>query len=327
MTANAPLDELIAHTYPYRGLAWPNPTVGASVVKDGRILGVGVHTVYGEAHAERIALAAAGDNARGATLYSTLEPCTHTGKTPPCCEAIIDAGIHTVVWASDDPHAHVRIRPAQPILEGAGIRVQRGSLDAKARHLNPALFHTKKRPYITLKIAQSLDGKLVAPKNRYITNTRARRFVHQLRHEVDAVLIGGGTLRHDDPELTIRHDIPHTKLPDVIILSRHAPDKHYACMQAKRQVHWLDYRDGWDAIMDQIAALGYRHILVEGGPVLLNNMIDKADTLILMTAGCILGGEAHWGISLDVALDPIVTHTFTGDPETCMRVFQVSNRV
>lgn len=186
----------------------PNPVVGAVLVKRGRIIGQGYHRQAGLAHAEVEALRKAGERAAmGSTLYVTLEPCHHTGRTPPCCDAIIRAGIRRVVIATKDPNPITNGRGIAR-LRRAGIRLSVGVLEEDARRL-VAPFHkaiTTKLPWMIVKIAQSLDGKIAAAtgQSRWISSAPARAFTHRLRHQVDAILIGANTVLQDDPDLSAR---------------------------------------------------------------------------------------------------------------------------
>ena len=207
------------------GQTAPNPMVGAVVVRDGRIIAEGWHARFGEAHAEAMALAAAGDQARGADVYVTLEPCAHHGKTPPCADALIAAGVRRVVIACGDPNV-VAGGGAARLLQ-AGIDVVVGVGEEEALELNaPFLFahrHTE-RPFVTLKLALSLDGA-IAPADRrqyWLTGDSARRQVHRLRAEADAILVGLGTARADNPDLTVRHGRRPRVVPRRVVLDRRA---------------------------------------------------------------------------------------------------------
>jgi len=193
------------------GLASPNPTVGCVIVKDGAILGEGFHQYHWRDHAEIVALKQAGDRARGATLYVTLEPCNHTGRTGPCTEAIIAAGISRVVAAMQDPNPKTRGRGSAH-LRAAGIEVDTGLLESEAEKLNEAFacWITTKRPFVTLKSALTLDGQLALPgarkgkKHVWISSEESRAEVQRRRHASDALLTGIGTILADDPLLTDR---------------------------------------------------------------------------------------------------------------------------
>ena len=191
------------------GRTAPNPLVGAVVVKGGRVVGEGFHARYGGPHAEVVALRRAGARARGAQLFVTLEPCDHHGKMPPCTAAVIRAGIREVVCAMRDPHAIVNGRGFRR-LRRAGLRVRTGVLRDAAAQLNRAFVTamTRRRPYVTLKMAQTLDGKIatVTRQSRWITGPRARRRVHALRREAGAILVGVETVVADNPRLGMRAD-------------------------------------------------------------------------------------------------------------------------
>lgn len=190
-----------------RGHVSPNPMVGAIVVADGKIKSRGFHEKYGEAHAEVNAIRAAGELARGATLYCTLEPCCHHGKTPPCTKAVIEAGIGRVVIAMKDPNPKVAGKGIDE-LQAAGIEIVCGVLEREARSLNEyfVTYHELKRPFVTIKWAMTLDGRTGTDSNhsRWISNEASRRYVHELRGWHDAILIGIGTILADDPMLNVR---------------------------------------------------------------------------------------------------------------------------
>lgn len=203
------------------GRTSPNPLVGAVVVKDGEIVGEGYHRRAGEPHAEVVALAAAGENSRNATLYVTLEPCNHYGKTPPCTEAVIKAGISTVYVAALDPNPLVSGRGIARLRE-AGIHVNVGLMEKEACELNRFFvkFITRGLPYVALKTAMTLDGKIATRtgNSRWITNERSREYVHQLRNIYDAVLVGIGTVLADDPLLSTRLPQADTRDPVRLII-------------------------------------------------------------------------------------------------------------
>ncbi|MDD4526917.1 MAG: bifunctional diaminohydroxyphosphoribosylaminopyrimidine deaminase/5-amino-6-(5-phosphoribosylamino)uracil reductase RibD [Candidatus Margulisbacteria bacterium] len=189
------------------GSVSPNPMVGAIVVKDNKIIASGFHQKYGEAHAEKIALNRAGAEANGATLYVTLEPCCHFGKTPPCTDAIIEAGISKVVVAMKDPNPLVS--ESENILKTNGVAIEFGMLEKEAKVQNQQFIKNIKynRPYVTLKLGTTLDGKIADRfyNSKWITNEKSREYVHQLRYEHDAILVGAGTVCSDNPTLTVRH--------------------------------------------------------------------------------------------------------------------------
>lgn len=207
-----------------QGMGWtaPNPLVGAVVVKNGRVIGEGYHRKYGELHAERNALAACTEDPAGATLYVTLEPCCHYGKTPPCTEIIIEKKIAKVVIGSRDPNPKVAGKGAR-ILREHGIEVVEDYMREACDALNPVFFHyiTTKTPYVVLKFAMTLDGKIATRTgaSKWITGEAARNHVHQLRGRYAGILAGIGTVLADDPMLNCRIDGAHQPLR--IILDSH----------------------------------------------------------------------------------------------------------
>jgi len=192
-----------------RGAGWvsPNPMVGAVVAKDGQIVGQGYHRRVGAPHAEVEALRQAGDAARGADLYVTLEPCNHQGRTPPCTQAILAAGVGRVCIATPDPNPQVAGGGAE-YLRSKGVEVEVGLLEKEARSLNEAWFHwvATGRPWVIAKAACSLDGKIATAggESQWLTGEAARAFGHRLRHRVDAILVGINTALSDNPQLTTR---------------------------------------------------------------------------------------------------------------------------
>ncbi|MCS6998087.1 MAG: bifunctional diaminohydroxyphosphoribosylaminopyrimidine deaminase/5-amino-6-(5-phosphoribosylamino)uracil reductase RibD [Aquificaceae bacterium] len=190
-----------------KGLTHPNPTVGCVIVKEGKVVAEGYHERAGMPHAEAVALQRAGEKARGSTLYVNLEPCTHFGRTPPCTDAIIRAGVKRVVVATLDPNPLVSGKGVER-LRRAGIEVSLGVLQEEAKRLNEDFFTyiTLGRPYITLKWAQSIDGTMAttAGESKWISSEGSRAFAHRLRAEATAVLVGINTALRDDPELTVR---------------------------------------------------------------------------------------------------------------------------
>lgn len=207
-----------------RGFTSPNPMVGAVVVKDGRIVGEGYHHAAGLPHAEVNALDDAGQAAEGATLYVTLEPCNHTGRTPPCTEKIIRSGIREVVSAMDDPNPSVAGGGHQ-YLESHGIRVRKGVCESEAARLNEAFIKHSctGRPFVIVKCAATLDGRIATRTGdaRWVTGGASRLHVHRLRHAVDGIMVGINTVRADDPSLTTRLPVkvqPDPKDPVRIIL-------------------------------------------------------------------------------------------------------------
>jgi len=190
-----------------KGMTSPNPCVGAVIVKDGKVLGKGFHKFAGGPHAEICALRQAGKEAEGATMYVSLEPCSHFGRTPPCTDAIIRSGIKRVVAAIKDPNPVNNGRGLR-ILRSCGIKTGVGLLETEARELNEDFikYITRKMPFVAVKVAQSLDGKIATRTgdSKWISDDKARDFVHKLRSEHDAVMVGAGTVLKDDPLLTAR---------------------------------------------------------------------------------------------------------------------------
>ena len=210
-----------------RGAGWtnPNPQVGAVIVKDGRIIGEGWHTAYGKLHAEREALAHCTEDPRGATIYVTLEPCCHWGKTPPCTEAVIEAGIERVVVGAPDPNPLVAGKGFE-VLREAGIEVIEDVLLDECRAINEVFFHYIQTglPLVIAKYAMTLDGKIATRTgaSRWITSEAARAKVHEDRHRCAAIMVGIGTVLADDPELTSRIPNKETKNPLRVVVDSSA---------------------------------------------------------------------------------------------------------
>ncbi len=305
------------------GRVWPNPAVGCIIVKDGRIIGRGWTADGGRPHAEPQALSEAGKAARGATAYVTLEPCAHHGKTPPCAEALVAAGIARVVIAAGDPDPRVAGRGVV-ILKSAGIEVETGVLQAEADIDHAGFFSriTKGRPFVTLKIASSLDGRIATAtgESRWITGPQARRAVHALRARHDAVMIGGGTARADDPMLDIR-DLGLSKQPVRVVISRRLdlPVEGRLAQTANAQPLWLCHgpeaearRAEWKALgaeclpcevtggqispasaLAALAEKGLTRVFCEGGGALAASLLREGlvDELIVHSAGLAIGAE------------------------------------
>lgn len=306
-----------------KGRVSPNPMVGAILAKEGSIVGEGFHPHAGGDHAEVVALQAAGRAARGAVLYITLEPCCHYGKTPPCTEALIEAGITRVAVATLDPNPLVAGKGVRRLRE-AGIAVEMGPLGQEAVRLNEAYFKyiQTRRPFVILKAALSLDGKLATRTgdSRWITGERARRRVHQLRNEVDAVLTGIGTVVKDDPLLTTRLDTPGVRDPLRVIVDSRArlplsaqllktssrpplvavgPDAPQnrcdVLKKAGAEVVVIPRGDGGLSLPDLMAILGRREVtsvMIEGGGRLSTSALQAGivDKVILMIAPMLIGG-------------------------------------
>lgn len=214
----------LALEYAQKGCGWvnPNPMVGAVIVKDGRMIGTGYHQRYGELHAERNALASCTESPQDATLYVTLEPCCHYGKTPPCTEAILESGVRRVVVGSVDPNPMVAGKGIR-ILRQHGIEVTEGVLCEACAALNKVFFHfiRTRTPYVVMKYAMTMDGKIATSSGRskWITGEAARRRVQEDRHRYSCIMVGVGTILADDPLLTCR--LPDGKNPVRIICDSH----------------------------------------------------------------------------------------------------------
>lgn len=200
-----------------------NPVVGCVIVKDGRVVGLGAHLRQGEAHAEIHALQMAGHEAKGSTVYVTLEPCSHFGRTPPCADRLIDEGVARVVVATLDPNPAVAGRGANRLRE-AGIRVEIGCLADRARLLNEVFnkYIVTRMPFVALKTASTLDGKIASRTgdSKWITGEASRAYVHTLRHRYQAIMVGVGTVIADDPMLTARLPVPALDPIPVVVDSR-----------------------------------------------------------------------------------------------------------
>jgi diaminohydroxyphosphoribosylaminopyrimidine deaminase / 5-amino-6-(5-phosphoribosylamino)uracil reductase len=214
-----------------RGLTSPNPMVGAVVVRENVVVAEGFHRRAGEAHAEIEALVAAGEQARGATLYVTLEPCSHLGRTPPCARQVVEAGVRRVVAALVDPNPRVAGQ-GLAALRAAGVEVAVGVLEREAERQNRAFLTTMRtgRPHVTLKAAMTLDGKIADRHgtSQWITGDSARQEAHRLRSEMDAILVGVGTIVADDPALTVRRERPWPREPYRVVLDSRARTPHDA---------------------------------------------------------------------------------------------------
>jgi len=263
-----------------RGTTYPNPVVGAVVVQGDEVVGEGWHQRKGEAHAEVIALAAAGERAKGATLFVTMEPCAHHGSTPPCTEAVLAAGVAKVVAGSLDPNPEAG--GGLDMLRAAGVDTVNADL-AAARIQNEAwrVWIAAKRPFVILKLALTLDGRVAVPGSRWVTGEESRRRVHELRGQVDAVAVGMGTVRADDPQLTAR-DVDAAKQPRRLAFgSGPLPGGSE-----------LELRTG--ALAEELAALaadGVQSLLLEGGPKLAEGFLraDLVDKVLLFVAPRIAG--------------------------------------
>jgi diaminohydroxyphosphoribosylaminopyrimidine deaminase / 5-amino-6-(5-phosphoribosylamino)uracil reductase len=308
------------------GNVWPNPAVGCVIVKDGLIVGRGWTQPGGRPHAEVRALEQAGSQAKGATAYITLEPCAHHGQTPPCTDALIAAKVARVVTALTDPDPRVSGK-GHAMLRAAGIAVTEGVMTAEATHLNAGFLKrvTQGLPFVTLKLAASLDGRTATAsgESRWITGPEARRKVHVMRLAHDAVMIGSGTALADDPDLTVR-DMGAVRQPVRIVMDRLlklSPDSRLG-RTAREHPVWLLHgpsapeaaRKAWAATgatlietpetgshLDLTAALqtlaqkGITRILNEGGSTVAAALIKAGlvDELAMFTGGVLIGAEGH----------------------------------
>ena len=305
-----------------KGMTSPNPMVGAVVVKNGRVIAEGYHKRVGSEHAEAAALTKAGATARGATVYVSLEPCCHTGQTGPCTEKLIQSGVKKVIYAVKDPDLRVNGKGAR-ILKKAGIEVVSGVLKEEALQLNEIYFGNKinKRPYIILKTVQSLDGRIATATgdSKWISSPESLKLAHQLRAEVDAVVVGMGTVRADNPSLTVRRikgknpyrviisgslKFPkgchlldnNTDFKTVIASSEKANDSFRRRRRCSGLIFWnvKTVRDGSLDIKDFIRKandFGLHSLLIEGGGGLVTSFLKAGlfDKYVVITAPIIIG--------------------------------------
>lgn len=305
-----------------KGQTAPNPAVGAVIVKNGEIVGVGTHLKAGEAHAEIHAINMAGKNAEGATLYVTLEPCSHYGKTPPCVEKIIEANIKRVIVGTLDPNPYVAGKGIQK-LKNAGIDVLVGVCESEAKEINQDFFHyiTTKRPFVTLKTAMTIDGKIATAsgESKWITGDESRRDVHRYRHIHDAILVGVGTVLKDNPKLTTRlpeggkHPIriildSHLRIPQDafvihddsaptwVVTNRHCNQKQKKLeLQRFEHVKVIEMDDlrNLHQLLDILGQRGITSLFVEGGAKVNNSFLQAKliDQFLFYIAPKIFGGS------------------------------------
>ncbi len=304
----------------------PNPMVGALVVKNGRVVGQGWHQRAGGAHAEVNAIDDAGDLARGACLYVTLEPCNHFGKTPPCTRKILDAGIRRVVAAMADPNPHVT-GGGFDWLTQQGIAVDIGVCQDRAKQLNEAFIKhsTTGRPFVLAKCAATLDGQIAtrSGSSQWITGAAARQVAHRLRQWADAILVGSATVAHDNPSLTTRLDsgpgsnpvpiVLDTRLrlshdlkvmrPGTIVVSQKQPSTQVCARLAEKGITVLEMplvhgRIDLDALMAHLGARGFNSVLIEGGGAVIGSALSAGivDKIAFFYAPKLLGG--HDGVPI-----------------------------
>ena len=303
------------------GRVWPNPAVGCVIVKDGRVVGRGWTADGGRPHAEPQALVQAGHLAKDATAYVTLEPCAHHGQTPPCAAGLIAAKVARVVIASRDPDPRVAGRGVE-MLRAAGIDVTEGVLAAQADADHAGFFSrmAQKRPFVTLKLATSLDGRIATAtgESQWITGPDARRAVHMMRARHDAVMVGAGTARADDPSLTVR-GLGIDRQPVRVVVSRNLslPLDGQLAKTARDIPVWLCHAERADpsawtdlgaeslpcaavhgqldpaAILKALAEKGLTRVFCEGGGALAASLLaaDVVDELVVFQAGLTIGAE------------------------------------
>ena len=309
-----------------RGRTSPNPLVGAVVVKGNRLIAGGYHARLGGPHAEAVALRRARRRTHGATLYVTLEPCVHWGRTGPCVEKILQSGVKRVVAAMRDPNPLVQGRGIRRLRQ-AGLSIKVGVLEKEARELNRPFMTvmTQHRPYVTIKVAQSLDGKIAtrSGESRWISGPQARRFVHRLREEVDAIAVGVNTVLKDDPLLlarpngrrsrrqpkrivldrSLRTPLSATLVksahlsPVILAIGKDVPQRKIRPF-LKTGAQFLKVKSGGDRLdlkelLRKLAAMEVAHLLMEGGGTLIGEAFDKkvVDEVYLFIAPKMIGGK------------------------------------
>lgn len=307
-----------------KGNTNPNPLVGAVIVKNGVIVGTGLHRKAGEPHAEVHAFRMAGEHAMGATLYVTLEPCSHYGKTPPCANLVKESGVRRVVVAMQDPNPAVAGRGIQ-LLQDAGIVVEVGVLEQQARRLNERFIHNMltHRPFVISKFAMTLDGKIATHTghSKWVTGEAAREDVHNIRHEIDGILVGVGTVIADNPSLTTRLKEGYGKNPTRIIMdsSLRTPDNAnvlntedaptiLVCSDdvSQEKIHLFtekgvtvlpvqknEYGLQIDEMLEKLYMHGITDILLEGGSKINASFLQQGaiDKYVVYIAPKVLGGK------------------------------------
>ena len=273
-----------------RGTTHPNPVVGAVLVRDGEVVGEGWHERAGEAHAEVRAIVAAGERARGATLYVTLEPCAHRGRTPPCLDAVLEAGVARVVVGALDPHPDHG--GGLERLQAAGVDVELvDSFDARRQNEAWRTWVSSGRPFVTYKVAVTLAGRVTVPRSRWVTGEESRRFVHELRAASDAVAVGTGTVRADDPQLTAR-DVDAPRQPRRLVFGR-------TPLPAGSELELLSGPLADE--LRQLARDGVQSLLLEGGPTLATAFLTAGlvDKLLVFVAPVLGGSGPHFLHAVD----------------------------
>ena len=294
------------------GQTSPNPQVGAVLVKDGRIIGMGAHLKAGEHHAEVHAISMAGEKAKGATLYVTLEPCSHFGKTPPCSNLVIESGIKKVFVASVDPNPLVGGAGVKKMLE-AGLDVQVGLMEEEAKALNKVFFHyiSTGLPYVTLKSATSLDGKIatVTGESQWITGEEARKDVHQFRHTHDAILVGVNTVIKDNPSLTTRLEAGGKNPVRVVLDSalRTPLDSRIINDRAAETIIVTGARAEPERVK-QFTELGIGIIQLETEKVRIKDMLKKLGDRGINSVFVEGGAEVHGSFLKEKAFQQVITY-------------------
>ena len=304
------------------GKTSPNPMVGALIVKEGKILGTGYHRKYGEAHAEVNALRNAGEDVRGASMYVTLEPCCHHGWTPPCVDALIEAGMSRVVIGTHDPNPRVNGKGIQSLLD-SGIQVKVGVLEERCRELNEAYFKYIQTgiPFVTLKFSQSVDGRIATKTGRsqWISSPETLRLAHTLRSIHNGVLVGIGTILVDDPSLTVRlakgknpqriivdsrlriplkAKVLHDEMVDKTIIAATEGANRKKAQSLKHlgaEILWVAKNQRGEVDMEDllkvVGSMGVTSVLVEGGAKIITSFLRKrlADKIVIVMAPKLIG--------------------------------------
>jgi len=285
-----------------RGTTHPNPVVGAVVVRDGEVVGEGWHAFKGGPHAEVVALGVAGERAHGATLYLTMEPCSHHGSTPPCTAAVLAAGVARVVAGSLDPNPEAG--GGLDLLRGAGVEVELvDSFAARAQNEAWRLWVAAGRPFVILKLAVTVDGRLAIPGQRWVSGEESRRRVHELRAEVDAVAVGGGTVRADAPTLTAR-GVEAARQPRRLAFARGPLPEESALEQLSGPL---------EDELRRLAAEGVQSLLLESGPTLAEAFLrhDLVDKLLLFVVPSLAGTGVQFAPDLP---RPVTLGRLTAEP-------------
>jgi diaminohydroxyphosphoribosylaminopyrimidine deaminase/5-amino-6-(5-phosphoribosylamino)uracil reductase len=292
-----PFERALALAERGRSTTHPNPVVGAVVVAGGEIVGEGWHERAGGPHAEVVALEAAGERARGSTLYVTLEPCAHHGRTPPCVDAVLAAGVGRVVVGAADPNPETDGR-GFALLRAGGIEVEMAEdgLAERARRQNEAwrTWISLGRPFVTYKTAVALDGRVTVPGSRWLTGEESRRRVHELRAASDAVAVGIGTVRADSPRLDAR-DVGAARQPRRLAFGR-------GPLPAGSELELLT--GALEDELERLAGEGVQSLLLEGGPTIASAFLrgGLVDKLLLFVAPVLSGSGSRWVADLESPL-------------------------